>query len=89
MALGDQRLRLEIWDTAGKIISRFLMLIVTIVFSGQERFSTITANYYRGAQGVLLVYDVSQRDSFEHVKKWYDRAIQLGKCNTQCFLIHK
>jgi Ras-related protein Rab-1A len=46
--------------------------------AGQERFSTITASYYRGAQGCVLVYDVSSRDSFEHVSKWYDRARQLG-----------
>jgi GTPase SAR1 family protein len=45
---------------------------------GQERFSTITANYYRGAQGVMLVYDVSSRESFEHVRKWFERAKQLG-----------
>ena len=32
----------------------------------------------RGAQGALLVYDVTSRDSYEHVQKWYDRAKQLG-----------
>jgi len=55
--------------------------------AGQERFSTITANYYRGAQGALLVYDVSEKDSFENVRKWYDRAIQLGGQDLECVLV--
>jgi len=38
--------------------------------AGQERFRTITASYYRGAQGVILVYDVSNRESFEALPRW-------------------
>jgi small GTP-binding protein len=55
--------------------------------AGQERFSTITANYYRGAQGALRVYDVGQRDSFEQVQKWFDRAKQLGGEHLETILI--
>eukprot|EP00604_Paraphysomonas_vestita_P001126 CAMPEP_0174819520 /NCGR_PEP_ID=MMETSP1107-20130205/2813_1 /TAXON_ID=36770 /ORGANISM="Paraphysomonas vestita, Strain GFlagA" /LENGTH=351 /DNA_ID=CAMNT_0016033189 /DNA_START=675 /DNA_END=1730 /DNA_ORIENTATION=- len=55
--------------------------------AGQERFSTITANYYRGAQGALLVYDIGRRESFEHVKSWYDRAKQLGGQDIEPILI--
>ena len=55
--------------------------------AGQERFSTITANYYRGAQGALLVYDVTERTSFERVKSWYDRAIQLGGEDIEMVLV--
>ncbi|KAI0289001.1 ras-domain-containing protein [Russula brevipes] len=40
--------------------------------AGQERFRTITASYYRGAQGVILVYDVSSRESFEALPRWLD-----------------
>jgi len=39
--------------------------------AGQERFRTITSSYYRGAQGIILVYDVSNRESFEALPRWF------------------
>jgi len=39
--------------------------------AGQERFRTITSSYYRGAQGVILVYDVSNRESFDALPRWF------------------
>jgi len=38
--------------------------------AGQERFRTITSSYYRGAQGIILVYDVSNRESFDALTHW-------------------
>jgi len=38
--------------------------------AGQERFRTLTPSYYRGAQGVILVYDVSVRTSFLRLDAW-------------------
>lgn len=42
--------------------------------AGQESFASITRSYYRGAAGALLVYDVTKRQSFNHVKIWMDEA---------------
>ena len=38
--------------------------------AGQERFRNITQTYYRGAMGVILAYDCTNRDSFNHVRDW-------------------
>jgi len=38
--------------------------------AGQERFRTITSTYYRGTHGVIIVYDVTNTDTFINVKRW-------------------
>ncbi len=45
--------------------------------AGQERFRTIASSYYRGASGVLVVYDVTDTNSFASVASWcaFARAI--------------
>merc|ERR1712007_413164 len=46
--------------------------------AGQESFRSITRSYYRGAAAVLLVYDVSRRDTFEHCLRWQDDVRKIG-----------
>lgn len=46
--------------------------------AGQERFRTLTPSYYRGAQGVILVYDVTRRETFTKLENW------LNELETYC-----
>ncbi|KHN76400.1 Ras-related protein Rab-8B [Toxocara canis] len=62
--------------------------------AGQERFRTITTAYYRGAMGIMLVYDITNEKSFDNIKNWIrnieehassdvDRMIIGNKCDVE------
>ena len=40
--------------------------------AGQEKFRTITQNYYKGAHGILLVYDITNESTFSTLKNWME-----------------
>eukprot|EP00768_Dysnectes_brevis_P001778 gnl/Dysnectes_brevis/1501_a1699_3386.p1 GENE.gnl/Dysnectes_brevis/1501_a1699_3386~~gnl/Dysnectes_brevis/1501_a1699_3386.p1 ORF type:complete len:238 (+),score=20.13 gnl/Dysnectes_brevis/1501_a1699_3386:93-716(+) len=46
--------------------------------AGQEQFRSITRSYYRGAAGALLVYDITRRQSFDHLASWLEEAREHG-----------
>jgi Ras-related protein Rab-18 len=46
--------------------------------AGQERFRTLTSAYYRGAHGIIMVYDVSNKRSFDHLINWIKEVDQYG-----------
>ncbi|EWM27169.1 rab8 -family small gtpase [Nannochloropsis gaditana] len=55
--------------------------------AGQERFRTITTAYYRGAMGILLVYDVTDERSFANVKNWMRQIEQHASESVNKILI--
>lgn len=55
--------------------------------AGQERFRTITSSYYRGAHGIVVVYDVTDRESFLNVKTWMEEVKRYATDNVRCLLV--
>lgn len=55
--------------------------------AGQERFKTITTAYYRGAMGILLVYDVCDEKSFNNIRSWYANVQQHASENVVLILV--
>lgn len=55
--------------------------------AGQERFKTITQSYYRGAHGVLIVFDVTNRESFQNVSTWLREVRSLTPTNVPVVLV--
>ena len=41
--------------------------------AGEDRFRSITRNYYKGAKGILLIFDVTDKETFTHVRDWIER----------------
>ncbi|XP_022759837.1 ras-related protein RABB1c-like [Durio zibethinus] len=55
--------------------------------AGQESFRSITRSYYRGAAGALLVYDITRRETFNHLASWLEEARQHANANMTVMLI--
>ncbi|KAK1563380.1 hypothetical protein Q3G72_026814 [Acer saccharum] len=52
--------------------------------AGQERFRTMTNSYYRGAHGIILVYDVTRRETFTNLSDVWAKEVELYSTNQDC-----
>ncbi len=55
--------------------------------AGQERFRTITTSYYRGAHGIMIVFDKTNIDSYLNINKWLNEVKYHAKENVKIILI--
>lgn len=72
--LDERNIAVQLWDTAGTTRLRHSQLNVMprLRRSGQERFRSITQSYFRKADGVMLLFDVSNERSFLNIRHWSD-----------------
>ena len=54
--------------------------------AGQDRFRAITKNYYKGANGIILIYDVTNVQTFENVKNWISQIKEEANPNVVIYL---
>lgn len=55
--------------------------------AGQERFRSVTRSYYRGAAGAILVYDITSRETYNHVASWLSDARSLANKDISIILV--
>ncbi|RZF47397.1 hypothetical protein LSTR_LSTR009136 [Laodelphax striatellus] len=55
--------------------------------AGQERFRTITSSYYRGAHGIIVVYDCTDQESFNNLKQWLEEIDRYACDNVNKLLV--
>jgi len=69
-------------DIGGKIVKQQIWDT-----AGQERFRSVTRSYYRGAAGAILVYDITNRDSYNHLPTWVNDARSLANSELVIILV--
>lgn len=55
--------------------------------AGQEKFRTITSSYYKGAHGIIVVYDITDKTSFENIESWFREIEKYASENVNKIII--
>ncbi len=55
--------------------------------AGQERYKSITAAYYKGAKGAMIVFDLTRKDTYESVDKWFNDIKSMADNNIMVLLV--
>jgi small GTP-binding protein len=55
--------------------------------AGQDRFRAITKNYYKGANGIILIYDITNMQTYENVKNWISQIKEEANPNVIIYLV--
>ncbi len=61
--------------------------VLLVDTSGQVRFRNIAANYYKSADGILFVYDVTQKDTLSKFEFWLGQIKEEAKIGNECILL--
>ncbi|XP_034271313.1 ras-related protein Rab-18-B-like isoform X2 [Pantherophis guttatus] len=69
------------------VVRNFPLQLAIWDTAGQERFRTLTPSYYRGAQGIILVYDVTRRETFLGLESWLQELDIYTKKNVVKMLV--
>ncbi|KAJ4714479.1 Ras-related protein like [Melia azedarach] len=71
LVIQHKSVKAQIWDTAGQ----------------ERRYRAVTSAYYRGAVGAMLVYDITRRQSFDHIPRWLEELRSHADKNIVIILI--
>lgn len=93
LAVRGKAYRLNLFDTVS-ISSQSPNYLPTLPRSplflkkaGQERFRTLSTSYYRGAHGVIIVYDICSRKSFLSMERWIEEARSNASPDAVIYLV--
>lgn len=79
VALENATVKFEIWDTAGQGLTMHVLIFYAVDFV--ERYRSLAPMYYRGAAAAIVVYDITNKESFNGAKSWVKELQRRGDPN--------